>query len=142
MGFISRFSLQRRQSDAAAADQRIAGTVHDISADGADIEFAAQHIGGGVLVDDVLSIHQLNDRNPQSLRQRLQQGNVRQTLGSFPLGDGLAADADSLGQLRLGQFSAFPKLLDGCSGDVSIHLHRFLSGTAYHETVTGTTCVS
>jgi len=108
MGIVIFFRLQGRQGNAAAADHRIAGAVNDIAADGANIEFAPQHIGGYIFVGDLLTVHQLDHGDAQRLCQRLQQGNIRQALGRLPLGDGLAADADSVCQLRLGQFSAFP----------------------------------
>ena len=67
------FSLQSRQGDTAAADQCVTGAAYNIAAYGADVEFAALHIGRNVLVGDVLTIHQLDNGNPQCLRQRLQQ---------------------------------------------------------------------
>ena len=85
--------LQGRQSDAAAADHHITGAVDAVSTDGTDVKMTPEHVGAGVFVDDVLTVHQLNDRDPQSLSQGLQQGNVRQTLGGLPLGNGLVADA-------------------------------------------------
>ena len=119
--------FQRGQRDAAAADDRVAKAVNSIAADGAYIEFAPQHIAGGVPVDDMLPVHQFNDGDAQCLRQRLQQADVGQTLGSFPFGNGLAADTDSLCQFCLGHVSAFPKLLDGCACHISVHGCHFLS---------------
>ena len=86
------FSLQSRQGNAAATDHRVSHAVEHIAADGTDIELAAQQIGGNVFIADVLPIHQLNDGNAQRLCQRLQQANIRQTLGSFPFGDRFGAD--------------------------------------------------
>ena len=121
VAFVRLLRLQGRQSDAAAADDRTANAVDHIAAEGTHMEFGSQHVGGGVLVDDGLTVHQLDDGDVQCLGQWLQQGNVRQTLGSFPLGDGLAADADSLGQLRLGQILLFTKLLDCCTCYICVH---------------------
>ena len=98
-----------------------------------DVEFAAHHVGGNVFVGDVLPVHQLNNGNAQSLSQRLQKRNIRQTLCRLPFGDGLAADADLFSQLCLRQIPVFPQLPDGVSGNVSIHRCHFLSFTAYHE---------
>ena len=72
MAFIRVFCFQGRKGNAAAADERIAGAVDDVTADGADIEFGTKHIGRGVFVDDMLAVHQFNDRDAQGLRQRLQ----------------------------------------------------------------------
>ena len=121
------FRFQRRQRDAAAADNRVAKAVNGIAADGAYIEFAPQHIAGGVPVDDMLPVHQFNDGDAQCLRQRLQQADVRQTLGCFPFGNGLAADTDAFCQFCLSHVSAFPKLLDGRTGHISVHGCHFLS---------------
>ena len=68
----------------------------DVAADGADVELAPHHIGGDVPVDNVLTVHQFNNRDPQSLSQRLQQGDVGQALGGLPLGYGFAADTNFL----------------------------------------------
>ena len=127
------FRFQRRQGDAAAADHRRTHAMNRIAANGTDIEFPPQHIGRDILIGDLLPVHQLDDGNAQRLRQRLQKRNIRQTLGRFPFGHGLAADADAIGQLRLGEFAVFPQLLDGVSGDISIHVHPRLSPKAYHE---------
>ena len=94
------------------------GSAHVIT----DIEFAPQYIGRNVFVDNVLSIHQFNKGNIQCLRQRLQQRNVRQSLGGFPLGNGLAADTDPFGQFSLCQISLFPQLFDGGACYISVHL--------------------
>ena len=127
MVIIGRFCLQRGKRDAATADNGITGTVKDIAADRADIEFTPQHIGRDVFVGDVFSVHQFNNGNPQSLRKRLQQGNIRQSLGRFPLGNGLAADADLRSQLCLRQFSAFAQCFDRCSGHIGVHVVHILS---------------
>ena len=133
------FRFQGRQGDAAAADDRSTAAMNHIAANGADIEFAPKHIAGDVLVGDVLTVHQLNNRDTQGLSQRLQQGNIRQTFGSFPFGDGLAADTKSVCQFGLGQFPAFPKLFDGCTCHIGIHHYHSLLEIAYHETPNKTT---
>ena len=79
---IRRFRFQRRQSDTAAADQCISGAVKDVAAEGANIKLTPQQIGGDVLIDDGLPVHQLDDGNAQSFRQRLQQRNIRQALSA------------------------------------------------------------
>ena len=119
--------FQRGQSNAAAADNGAAGAMDDIAAEGTDIELAPQHIGGDILIADMLSVHQLNHRDSQSLRQRLQQRDIRQSLCRFPLGDGFATDTDSFPQVCLGQVPFFTQLPDGISGDISIHSGHFLS---------------
>ena len=124
---VRRFCFGRGQCDAAAADDSVTHTVDDIATDGADIEFAPEHIGGNVLVGDMLAAHQFDEGNAQGLSQRLQQGNVRQSLAGFPLGDGLAADTDPLCQLRLGQIFLFPQLADGGTGYIGVHGCHFLS---------------
>ena len=67
MVIIGFFSLQRGKRDAAAADHSASCAVDDVAADRADIELAAQHIGGDVLVGDMLTVHQFNDGNSQCL---------------------------------------------------------------------------
>lgn len=101
--------------------------VDGVAADGADVEFAAQQVGGDVSVGDMLAVHQLHHADAQGLSQRLQQGDVRKTFGGLPLGDGLAADAQDLGEGGLGQITAFPELPDGGAGYISIHGCHFLS---------------
>ena len=114
-------SFQWRQGDAAAADYRVSGAVYDVSADGTDMEFAAEHIGRNVFVDNMLAVHQFDHGDIQRLCQWLQQGNIRQSLGGFPLGDGLAADTDLFTQLGLGQIPLFTKLFDGGACYIGIH---------------------
>ena len=101
--------------------------MQDVAAQGADEEPAPEHIGGAVPVGDVLTVHQLDHGDPQDLGQRLEQGDVRQTLGGLPFGDGLTADPQLLGQRRLGHVPGLPELFDGGSGDVVIHGDHFLS---------------
>ena len=130
VGVIGFLRFQGGQSNAAAADHRVTGGVDHVAAEGADIEFAPEHIGGNVLVDNLLPVHQLDDGNAQRLGQGLQQSNIGQALGSLPFGDGFAADADLLCQVRLCQIPAFPQLLDGCAGNIAVHKCHFLSHTA------------
>ena len=121
MVFVRFLRFQRRQSDAAAADQGVSGTVDHIAAERTDIKLSSEHIGRNISVDDMLPIHQFNHGDIQCLGQGLKQGNIRQPLGSFPLGDGFAADPDFLGQFLLGQIPCFPKLTDGCACNVGVH---------------------
>ena len=121
------FRFQRGKGNAAAADEGTSCAVYHISADRADVEFGTEHIGGNVFINNVFAVHQLNDRDIQRLGQGLQQGNIRQAFGGFPFGDCLAADTDPLRQLCLGQVPCFPKLLDGGTGYVGIHVSHFLS---------------
>ena len=71
----------------------MARAVEDVAAQGADVEFSPQEIGGDIAVGDVLAVHQLDEGDPQGLGQGLEQGDVGQPLGSLPFGDGFAADA-------------------------------------------------
>ena len=130
MVFVRLFRLQRRERDAATADHRISQCVDGIAADGADVELAAQHIGGNVFVADLLAVHQLDDGDPQCLSQRLQQADVWQPFGSLPLGNGLAADADALCQFCLGHIPALAQLPDGASGHISVHSYPVLSASS------------
>ena len=139
---IGLLRFQRRQADAAAADHRTAGAVDDITTEGADTELAPQQIGRDVSVDDGLSVHQLDDRDPQGLGQGLEQNDIRQTLGGLPLGNGLTADADLLTQLRLGHPPFLPKTADGGAGHIMVHGQHFLSKKAYHEKRPAATCAS
>ena len=75
--FIGFFRFQGGQGNAAAADQGVARGVDGIAADGADIEFAPQKVGGNIPVLDGLAVHQLDNGDPQSLGQGLEQGNIR-----------------------------------------------------------------
>jgi CubicO group peptidase (beta-lactamase class C family) len=136
------FCLQRRQGDAAAADQGAAHGVDHIAAHRTNIEFPPEQIGRKIVVGDGLAVHQLDNGDPQGLRQGLQQRNIRQPLSGFPLGNCLAADANHLCQFSLGQPPGFPKLPDGVSGHISIHGQHFLSQTAYHERARGATCAA
>ena len=77
MVIVTFLCFQWRQRDAAAADHRISGAVQHISANGANIELGTEHIGRGVLVNDLLAAHQFDNGDIQRLGQRLQQGNVR-----------------------------------------------------------------
>ena len=111
MVVIRVFRLQCWQCDAAAVYYCISGGVDHVSADGADIEFGPHHIGGFVLICDMFSVHQFDNRYAQSLRKRLQKRNIRQSFGGFPFGDSLAADIDPLRKLRLGYAAFFLSVL-------------------------------
>ncbi len=137
MRLIFRFRLQRRQGYPAAADDRVSGGMHHIAADGTDIEFAPQHIAGDVLIGDMFAVHQFYDGDSQGQRQRLQQGNIRQSLCRFPFGDSLAADTDFFRQFRLGQIPPFPQLLYGRSGHIGIHAIHILSENSIPRTQPG-----
>ena len=92
VGVLRFRNVLRGQGDAAAAHHGLPGGVEHIAADGADIELGTQEVGGPVLVDHGLSLHQFQYRDAQRGRQRFQQGNVGQAFGCLPLGDGLGAD--------------------------------------------------
>ncbi len=121
VGVLRFRNVLRRQGDAAAAHHSLSGGVEHIAADGADVELAPQEIGGPVLVDHGLSLHQFQYADAQRGRQRFQQGNVRQAFGCLPLGDGLCADGERSGKLCLGQALGFPQLPDGAACDVCVH---------------------
>ena len=104
-----------------AADARCAGGVQDVAADRADVQAAAQQVGGTVRVGDDLAGEQLRQRDAQRGGQRLQQGDVGQAAARLPLGDGLVADAELVGQLGLGQAAALPQGFDGGPGNIVIH---------------------
>ena len=92
IGVLGVGDILRGQGHAATADHGLPGGVEHIAADGADIEFGAQEIGGTVPVDDRLPLHQLQNRDAQRSGQGFQQGNIGQALGCLPFGDGLGAD--------------------------------------------------
>ena len=71
MVFVGFFCFQGGEGNAAATDDRIPGAVDDIAADGTDVEFASQQVGGNVFIDNVFAVHQFNDGNTQGLGQRL-----------------------------------------------------------------------
>ena len=104
------------------AHHGLPGGVEHIAAEGADVEFAPQQVGCPIPVDDGFSLHQLQHTDPQSRSQRLQQGDIGQTLGGLPLGNGLGADRKRSGKLCLGQAFGFPQLSDGAAGDVCVHV--------------------
>lgn len=55
VGVIRRFRLERRQGDAAAGNHGWAHGLEHVTADGADVELAFEHVGGAVGVDDLLA---------------------------------------------------------------------------------------
>ena len=135
VGVLRFRNVLRGQGDAAAAHHGLPGGVEHIAADGADIELGTQEVGGPVLVDHGLSLHQFQYRDAQRGRQRFQQGNVGQALGRLPLGDGLGADRELCSKLCLGEVFDFPQLSDGAAGDVSVHgaISSFSLHPAYHR---------
>ena len=135
VGVLRFRNVLRGQGDAAAAHHGLPGGVEHIAADGADIELGTQEVGGPVLVDHGLSLHQLQNRDAQRSGQGLQQGDIGQALGRLPLGDGLGADGKGSGQLRLGEVFGFPQLPDGAAGDISVHgsVPSFSSAQAYQN---------
>ena len=114
--FVYILGLQCGQGDTAAADHGISETMNHIAADRTDIEFTPEHIGGNIPVGDVFPVHQFDQGDAQSLCQRLQQRNIRQPLGGFPFGNGLAADADPFRQFCLGHIPLFSQIFDGSTG--------------------------
>ena len=69
---VSIFRFQSGQRNTAAGSYNLAEGMDHIAADGTDIEFTAEHIGGDVFVGDMLSVHQFDDGNAQYLGQQLQ----------------------------------------------------------------------
>ena len=69
--FVQRFRLQGRKRHTAAADDGISHGVNDVAADGADIQFGAEQIGGRILVDDGIAFHQLHDGDTRGGGERL-----------------------------------------------------------------------
>jgi len=67
MVLVRFFRFHSRQGNAAAANHSISQRVDGIAADGTDIELAAKHIGRDIFVDDMLTIHQLDDRDAKRL---------------------------------------------------------------------------
>ena len=135
VGVLRFRNVLRGQGDAAAAHHGLPGGVEHIAADGADIELGTQEVGGPVLVDHGLSLHQFQYRDAQRGRQGLQQGDIGQALGRLPLGDGLGADGKGSGQLRLGEVFCIPQLPDGAAGDIIVHgsVPSFSSAQAYQN---------
>ena len=122
VGILGFGDVQRRQGDAATAHHGLPGGVEHIAAERADVELAPQQVGCPIPVDDGFSLHQLQHADPQSCSQRFQQGDIRQTLGGLPLGNGLGADREHSGKLCLGQALGFPQLPDGAACDVCVHV--------------------
>ena len=135
VGVLGVGDILRGQGDAAAAHHGLPGGVEHVAADGADIEFGAQEIGGTVPVDDRLPLHQLQNRDAQRSGQGLQQGDIGQALGRLPFGDGLGADGKGSGQLRLCEVFCIPQLPDGAAGDIIVHgsVPSFSSAQAYQN---------
>ena len=121
VGVVGRFRLERRQGDATAGNHGRAHGLEHVTADGADVKLAFEHVGGAVGVDDLFAGEQLGDRNLERLRQGLEQGNIRQTAAGLPFGDGFVADAEFFGELRLGEMLLFAQRADGAAGDVVVH---------------------
>ena len=136
---VPRLRLQLWQGDAAAAHHRFPGTQQHISADGADVEIGPQHVPSLVSVADSVSGQQFHDRNPQGLAQRLDQRNIRQSLGSLPLGYRFVADADLIGQLRLGQALSFSQTFDCSTSNVIVQRISLLSPPVYPKHDAGAT---
>lgn len=116
--FIGRFSLQSRKRHAAASDDRIPQGVDHVAADGADVQLGAKQIGGSVLVDDSIALHEFHDRDTQGGGKRLEERDIRQPFGGLSLGNGLAADIDLVCKFCLRHLFLPPQLLDGVAGDI------------------------
>ena len=121
MVFIGRFGLQSRKRHTTAADDGIPQGVDHVAADGADIQFGAKQIGGSVLIDDSIALHEFHDRDPQGSGKRFKERDIRQPFGGLPLGNGLAADIDLICKFCLRHLFLLPQLLDGVAGDISVH---------------------
>lgn len=63
--FIRRFGLQSRKRHTTAADDGISQGVDHVAADGADIQLGAEQIGGSVLIDDSIALHEFHDGDTQ-----------------------------------------------------------------------------
>ena len=115
------FGFQRRQQNAAAVESALAGGRDHIAANRADVKPGFQHITGAVLVHDLCPGKQLRHGDVQRLCQRLQQHNIRQPFSRLPLGNGLVADADALGELRLRQMLFFAQRAYRRAGYIIVH---------------------
>lgn len=122
MRVVRRFRFQWWQRDATAGHHGRAHGLEHVAADRADIELGFEHVGGAVGVDDLFAGEQLGHRHLQRLCQWLQQGDVRESAAVFPFGNGLVADAERFGELRLGQMPLLAQGANGCAGDVMVHV--------------------
>ena len=128
-------SLQSHRCTALRAETAVAL----IAADGTNVDFGAKHIPGNIPICDRLAAHQFHHRNPQRPGERIHQCDIRQSLGSLPLGHRLVADADQAGKLRLGQSALFTQAPDRRARNISIHTKHLTSPSAYHSTNAGAT---
>ena len=118
---VGLLSLQRRQCDPAAAGHRFPRAVDHVAADRTDIELGPQHIAAAVLVDDPAAVDQLGQRSAQRRGQRLQQRNIRQALGRFPLRDCFIGHTDHFRQFRLRHTLLLPQRFNGGRRNIGIH---------------------
>lgn len=116
--FVRCLGLQSRKRHTTAADDRIPQGVDHVAADGADVQLGAKQIGGSVLIDDSIALHEFHDGDTQGGGKRLEERDIRQTLGGLPLGNGLAADIDLVCKFCLRHLFLLPQLLDGVAGDI------------------------
>lgn len=116
--FVRRFGLQSRKRYTAAADDRIPQGVDHVAADGADVQLGAKQIGGSVLIDDSVALHEFHDGDTESGGKRFKERDIRQPFDGLPLGNGLAADIDLICKFCLRHLFLLPQLFDGVAGDI------------------------
>ena len=118
MVFVRRFGLQSRKRQTAAADDRIPQGVDHVAADRADIQLGAEQIGGSVLIDNSIALHEFHNGDTQGGGKWFKERDIRQPFGSLPLGNGLAADIDFICKFCLRHLFLLPQLPDGVAGDI------------------------
>ena len=119
--FVEWLCIQCRQCNPTAGNQGIPHRMDDITADGTDIKLGAEHIGRCIFVDNLLAVHQLDERSIQCSCQRLQQRNIWQAFCRFPSRNRFPSHTDTLGQFCLGHPLCFSQSFDGCACNVGIH---------------------
>ena len=69
--FVRRFGIQSRKRHTTAADDRISQGVDHIAADRADIQLGTKQIGGSVLIDNSIALHEFHDGDTRGGGERL-----------------------------------------------------------------------
>ena len=119
------FGAERRQCNAAAADERLAAGIQHITANGTEIETAFQKITAFVLIGNGFSAQKLHSRNAECGRKRLKQRNIGKTAPRFPFGNGFVADRKHFAELFLRQSALLPQFFQ--HGRRNVGRHNFTS---------------
>lgn len=126
VSFVGLLGFQPGQDDAMAGDRRLANAGEHVSAQRADIEVRAAHVGRDVAVGRDLAGKQFGNGHLQTGGQGFEKGDVGKSSSGLPFGYGLVAHVEPFRELQLGELLCLTEAFDGVRGEIGHGVDPFI----------------